>query len=81
MEPQEIKSLSTLGEAHDPGLVGMQSQPEVGQNRLHPPLSLDDLAAAGTDDDEVIAIPHQCSQTRAAGLPRLVEDMEGYVGE
>jgi len=36
MEAQEVEAVLPTGEAHDAGLVGMQSQPEFGQHRLDP---------------------------------------------
>jgi len=38
LEAQEHKALLPLGEADDPGLIGMQAQPEPFQDRHDPGL-------------------------------------------
>ena len=62
----------------DPGLVGVQAQPEVDQDaRPVPPLR---PAPGGGEDDEVVGIADQLAQRRLR-LPCLVEDVEGDVGQ
>jgi hypothetical protein len=81
VEPEEFKALRSSPKVHDPGLVGVQLQPEWCQGGFSQVPGRNSPFPAGAEDDEIIGEPGQCSQSPSRLLPRLVEDMEGDVGE
>ena len=81
VEAEEVEPLGTSGEVRDPGLLGMQSQPERVQDRRHQLAGLFGLLAGGAKDDQVICVLHQHSQPLPARLPRLIERVQGDVRE
>jgi hypothetical protein len=81
VEPQKVESFGASGEVHDPGLVGVQSQPERGQDRRRQLAGRVGLLAGGADDDQVVGVSDQHSQPPPAAVPCPVEDMQGDVGE
>jgi hypothetical protein len=79
VEAQEVEPLRTPGEVHDPRLVGMQVQPESGERRrdqLTGPLG---LLAARAQDDQVVGISDQHSQSLPIALPSLIQGVQGDV--
>ena len=80
MEAQEVEAVLTAAEVNDAGLVGVQTQPELGQHRLDPATGLLGPAPAGGEDHEVVRIADQRPQA-GRRRPRLVETMQGDVGQ
>nr|WP_308297322.1 MULTISPECIES: hypothetical protein [unclassified Streptomyces] len=81
MEAEEIEALLTPSEAGDAGFLGVQSHPELFQYpRRQLPGRLGPLSGR-RQDHEVVAAPHQHSQPATFVLPRLVEDVQGDVGQ
>ena len=62
-------------------LSGCRSQPERCQGRLGQVPGLFGSFPGGAEDDEVVAIADQHPQSPSHPVPRLVEDVEGDVGE
>jgi len=81
VEAQEVEPFGTSLEVHDPGLVGMQPQPEWGQDRRHAPLGLVGARTVGAQDHEIIGVSNEHPQLPTAVRPGLVEDVEGDVGQ
>ena len=81
LEAQKLKALGASGEVRDPGLLRMQPQSESVQHRRHQFAGLLGLLAGGAQDHQVIRIPDQHPQSLPAALPRLIEHMQGDVGE
>jgi hypothetical protein len=81
VEAEKVKALGTPCEARDPGLLGMQTQPERPKHRRHQLAGLDGLLAGGAEDDEVVRVTHQHSQPPSLGRPRLIENAQGDVAE
>ncbi len=81
LEAEEDKAILPPLEAGDPGLVGMQPQPQRFQDRLDPGLGLNDPGPRRGEHDEVVTVPDQRPQPLALSAPRLVEDMENDVGQ
>jgi hypothetical protein len=81
VEAQEVESFGASCKVRDPGLLGMQSQPECGQSRRGLLAGLDGLLAGRAQDDEVVRVTRQHSQSPPLGRPRLIEDVQGDVGE
>ena len=61
VKPQEVETLRSLPKIHDPGLVGMQVQPEWFQGRFSQVTSLLGSFLSRTEDHEIIAITNQRS--------------------
>jgi hypothetical protein len=59
VEAQQVEALGTPGEVRDPRLVGMQPQPEFGEDVRRSLLGPFGLEAGGAEDDEVVAVPDQ----------------------
>jgi len=59
----------------------MQPQPESVQHRRHQLAGLLGLLAGGAQDHQVIRVLHQHPQPLPATLPRLIEHVQGDVGE
>jgi hypothetical protein len=81
VEAQELEPLGTPGEVHDPGLLGMQSQPEVGKDRRHQFAGRFGLALGGGEDDEIVGIPDQHSHLLPFVLPTLIQGVQCDVRE
>ena len=81
VKSQEVEALSTLADFDNPGLAGMQVQPERGQGDFRQIASLFGSFSRGTKDDEVISKTSQRSQLLAHCLPHLIENVEGNVGQ
>jgi hypothetical protein len=79
MEAQEVEAFGTLGKVHDPGLFGMQAQPERSKDRPRPLLGLFGPLTSRAQDHEVVGVTNERSQPIACCRPRLVEDREGDV--
>ena len=79
MKAQEVKPLDAALQARDPGLLGRQAQPEIGQNRRRPSSGLFGLLAGGAEDDEVVGVANQRPLLRAARRPLLVQDVQSDV--
>jgi hypothetical protein len=75
-EAEENETVFTLGEASDPGLVRVQSQSQSEQDHLDSPSGLLDPTLTGTQNDKVIAIPHQYPQAGALRDPSLIQRVE-----
>ena len=75
LEPQKHKSLGTIRQVHDPGLLRMQSQPEPVQDRRHQLAGLLGLLTSGAKDHQVICVLHQLPVPPPAALPCLIEDV------
>jgi hypothetical protein len=80
LEAQEDETLLPLCEAGDPGLVGMQSQPQRFQDRLDPGLGLYDPGPRRGEHDEVVTVSDQRSQPVTLSAPRLIEHVQHDVG-
>jgi hypothetical protein len=80
MKAQEVKALPALGEGDDPGLVGVQVQPERCQDRRHPLTGLFGPLPGVAQHDEIIGVTNQRPQI-AQRRPVLVEDVQGDVGQ
>ena len=78
---QEVETSRPAPYIHDPGLVRVQPQPERSQNGLGQTTSLFGSFSSGAQDDEVVGEPDQHPQSLPTALPRLVEDVQGNVGE
>lgn len=81
VKAEEVEPLSASCEMHDPGLLGVQPQPEHVQDRRRRFAGLLGLLASGRQDDQVICVPDQHSQPLPAVLPRLIEDVQRDVGQ
>jgi len=81
VEPEELKALCSSPKVHALGLVGMQLQPEWCQGGFSEIPGRNSPFPARAENDEIVGEPDQCSQSPSRLLPRLVEDMEGDVGE
>ena len=81
MEAQEVETLRPFAKIGDPGLVGMQAQPEGFQGRLGQVPGRFGPFPGRAEDDEVVAVTDQRPQSLSTAGPRLVEDVEGDVGE
>ena len=81
LKPKKRESLSTLSEVHNPGFLGVQSQPEFIQDRRHPLQGLLDPLAGGAQNHQVICVLHQLPQPLPAALPRLIEHVQSNIGE
>ena len=81
LEAQKRESLGASCEVRDPGLLGVQPQPEHVQDRRYQLAGLLGLLAGGAQDHQVIRILHQLSQPLPATLPRLIEHVQGDVCE
>ena len=81
MEAQEVEPVLALTEASNPGLVGMQAQPDRCQGRRRQIPSRFGSFFGGTQDAEVVAVTHQSSRARSRRLPRPIEDVKGDDGE
>jgi hypothetical protein len=81
LEPQEREALGASCEPREPGLLGMQAQAEHVQDRRHPLAGLLGLFAGGAQDHQVIRVLHQHPEPLPAAVPRLVEEVQGDVGE
>ena len=56
MEAQEVETLRTFPKIDDPGLVGMQSQPEGFQGLFGQVPSRSTRSPCWAEDDEVVAV-------------------------
>ena len=81
VKAQEVESLGASCEVRDPGLLGMQPQPERGQGRRHQLAGLNGLLAGRAQDHEIVRVPHQHSQPPPLGRPRLIKHVQRDVGE
>ena len=81
VEAQEVEPPVPVAEAHDPGLVGVQAQPEGSQGRPRQVPSLFGSFLGGAQHDEVVAVTDQDARSWSSRLPRLIEHVEGDVGE
>ncbi len=81
LKSQKLEALSTSGEVSDPGLVGMQPQPESVQDRCCQLAGLLGLFTGGAEDHQVICVLHQLPQPPATALPRLIEHVQSDVGQ
>lgn len=81
VKAQEVEAIPALGEAGDLGLVGVQMQPDDGQDLSRPSPGLLGPSLGGADDDEVVAVPDERPQAVPGALPFLVQHMEGDIGE
>jgi hypothetical protein len=70
LEAQKRESLGASGETRDPGLVGVQAQPEHVQDRRHELAGLFGLLAGAAQDHQIICVPHQHPEALPAALPR-----------
>jgi len=55
-KPRKSSPSAPFGELRDPGLLGIQPQPEHVQDRRHQLTGLLGLLAGGAENDEVICI-------------------------
>jgi hypothetical protein len=81
MKAQEVETLRSVPKIHDPGLVGMQVQPEWAQGGFGQVTSVFGSFPCGAEDDKVVAITDQRPHSPSIVGPDLIEDMEGDVGE
>ena len=81
VEAQEVETLRPFAKIGDPGLVGMQAQPEGFQGLFGQVPSRFGSFRGRAEDDKVVAVTDQRPQSLSATRPNLVEDMEGDVGE
>ena len=81
LKAEEIEPFGAFGEVRDPGLGGMQPQPESVEDRRHQLAGLFGLLAGGAQGDEVICVLHQHPQPLPARLPRLIEHVQSDVCE
>jgi hypothetical protein len=81
VEAQEVEAPRPAPEIHDPGLVRVQSQPERSQGGFGQVTSLFGSFPGGAEDDEVVGVADQRSRPLPRLGPRLIEDVEGDVGE
>lgn len=80
-ESRGSRILDALVEVDGPGLVGVQLQPQGSQDVCGQLPRLVGAVTGGTDDDEVIGVARQHAVAPALCLPRLVEDVQGDVGQ
>jgi hypothetical protein len=81
VKAQEVETLRSVSKIHDPGLVGMQSQPERSQSGFGQVTGLFGSFPGRAEDDKVVRITDQRSQSPSTAGPRLVKDVENDVGE
>jgi hypothetical protein len=81
VKTQEVETLRSVSKFHDLGLVGMQSQPERSQRGFGQVTGLFGSFPGRAEDDEVVRITDQRSQSPSTAGPRLVKDVENDVGE
>ncbi len=81
MKPEEDKALGASLKAHDPGLVGMQPQPERFQGRPNQRACLLGTFTGRAQDNNIIGIADQHPQEASVASPFLVEDVEHHVGQ
>ena len=79
LKAEEIEPFGASGEVRDPGLGGVQAQPESVQDHRHQLTGLLGLLAGGAQRDEVICVLHQHPQPLPATLPRLIEHVQSDV--
>ena len=80
-QSKEVEPLGTPREAHDPGLLRVQSQPDRVQHRCDQFAGLLGLLSGGAQGDEIICVLHQHPQPLPARLPRLIEHVQSDVCE
>ena len=76
VEAQEVEPLRTPGEVHDPRLLGMQLQPERPEGRRDQLAGRFGLLVGRAEDDEVVGISGEHSQSLPLALPRLIEHVQ-----
>ena len=81
MKAEEIEPFDASREVRDPGLLGVQPQPERIQDRRHQLAGLFGLLAGGAQGDKIICVLHQHSQPLPPRLPRLIEYVQSDVCE
>jgi hypothetical protein len=81
MEAEKVETFRASREMHDPGLLGVQPQPERVQDRRHQLVGLLGLLAGGAQGDEIICVLHQHPQSLPARFPRLIEHVQSDVCE
>ena len=81
MESQEVKAVCSRCEVNDLGLVGVQPQPELAQDRSRPSAGFFSPLAGRGDDDEIVGIPDKNSKMATSALPFLVERVQRDVGQ
>ena len=81
MEAEEVEPFGASCEVRDPGLLGVQSQPDGVQHRRRQLPGLFGPVAGGARGDEIICVLHQHPQALPARRPRLIEHVQSYVCE
>ena len=81
VESQKVKAFRPAPDVHDPGLVGMQSEPERLKGGFSQVTGLLGSFLGDAEDDIVISKTDQLSQSPSRPDPCLIEDVEGDVGE
>ena len=81
LKAEKVEPFGAFGEVHDPGLLGMQPQPEGVQDRRYQLAGLLGLLAGGAQRDEIICVLHQHPQPLPARFPRLIEHVQRDVCE
>ena len=80
MESQEVEALP-VGEVHDAGLVGMQTQPELFHFVFEDLKGSLSLGAPAAHDHEIICVAHELPEPAMMCLPVPVEPVQVHVRE
>ena len=81
VEPQEVEPLASIPTEHHAGLVRMEAQAQAVENQPHPPESFTGLPLGLAEDDQIVSVPHQLTQTTTAVLPEPIQLVEHHVRE
>jgi hypothetical protein len=81
VESQEVKAFCPAPDVHDPGLVGMQSEPERPKGGFSQVTGLLGSFLGDAEDDIIIGKTDQLSQSPSRPDPCVIMDVEGDVGE
>jgi hypothetical protein len=81
VEAEKVEPLPALGQLYDPGLVGVQVQPQRGQDLGHQPAGVLGLLSCPAEDDEVVAIPDERPEAATVPRPRLVQHVQRDIGQ
>jgi hypothetical protein len=81
VEAEEVDPLLSAGEADDPGLVGVQVQPQTGQDLGHPPARLLGVCTASAQHQEVVGVPHQHPEAARRARPFRIQHVERDVAQ
>ena len=81
VEPQEVEPVAPISDEHHAGLVGMEAQAQTVEDQPHPPEPFTGLPFGLAENDQVVGIPDQLTQTSTAVLPEPIKLVEHHVRE